>query len=68
MYKERGEKTMTYKEFQTLALVHYNQGGDAVVECWDESDFNDYLAEVGEMTKESALALFEMYRGVRYGY
>lgn len=58
---------MTYKEFQDFALVHYYQGGDAVVECWEESDFNGYLAEVGEMTKESALALFKMYKGVRYG-
>ena len=57
---------MTYKELQTLALAHYNQGGDAVVECWDESDFNEYIAEVGEMTRESALALFKMYEGVRY--
>ena len=58
---------MTYKELQTLALAHYNQGGDAVVECWEERDFNAYVAEVGEMTREDALALFKMYRGVQYG-
>ena len=58
---------MTYQELQTLALAHYNQGGDAVVECWEESDFNEYVAEFGEMTHEAALALFRMYEGVRYG-
>ena len=58
---------MTYKELQVLALAYYNQGGDAVVECWEESDFNAYVAEVGEMTKERALALFKLYKEVQYG-
>ena len=58
---------MTYNELQDFALAHYNQGGDVVVECWEESDFNEYIADFGKMTHEAALALFKMYEGVQYG-
>lgn len=50
---------MTWKEFYKLALKNYNNGGDGIVECWSESDFDEYVQEFGEMTEEAAKAMFE---------
>jgi hypothetical protein len=52
---------MTYLELINLATKNYNHGGDFVVECWSENDFNDYCAEFGPMTEEKAFALFRLY-------
>ena len=49
---------MTWNEFYKMAKEHYNNGGDGIVECWTEQDFNEYIQEFGEMTKETALAMF----------
>ena len=38
---------MNYKEFIAYAEKNYNKGGDAIVECWDENQFNEYVAECG---------------------
>jgi hypothetical protein len=52
---------MTYLELIGLALKNYHRGGDVIVECWSENDFNDYCAEFGSMTEEKAFALFRLY-------
>lgn len=49
------KKLLTWQELKALALKHYNNGGDGVVECWSESDYD----EIGHMTKEEALDMFE---------
>lgn len=59
---------MSYEEFQALALKNYHCGGDAAYECWEKSDFDAYVAEVGEMTVDKALDLFNMYLNVGYGF
>ena len=56
---------MNYTEFMAYAQANYNKGGDAIVECWEEKQFDEYVAECGPMTKEHADALMGMYEGVR---
>ena len=56
---------MNYNEFMDYAQKNYNKGGDAIIECWDEKQFNEYVAECGPMTKDRADDLMGMYEGVR---
>ena len=55
---------MTYQEFMDYAKKNYNKGGDAIVECWDEKQFNEYVAEYGAMTLERADDLMATYEEV----
>ena len=56
---------MNYQEFMAYAKKNYNNGGDAIVECWEEKQFDEYVAECGPMTKECADDLMGMYEEVR---
>ena len=64
-------KPLTWKEFYKLALRNYENGGDGVVECWDENTFNEYVAEFGPITEKIAHEMFEtamdIYKDIR-GY
>ena len=51
-------KTITWPELLKLAREHYNAGGDGIVECWTESDFDEYVQEYGPMTERQALDMF----------
>ena len=53
----RTSKYVTFDELMKLAMQHYNEGGDGIVECWDEDTFNRYVEEVGPMTRKDALDL-----------
>jgi len=53
------EKALSYKECMEDSLKHYNKGGDRYYECWDQQEFDDYVKQFGEITKNKAL---EMYR------
>jgi hypothetical protein len=61
-------KELTWKEFYQLALQNYEQGGDGIVECWDEDTFNEYVAEFGPITRKVAMNMFktadEIYRDI----
>lgn len=50
---------MTWKEFYKLALRNYKNGGDGIVECWDENTFNEYVAEFGPITEKVAQEMFD---------
>lgn len=56
---------MNYQEFMAYAKKNYNNGGDAIVEYWDEKQFDEYVAECGPMTKECADALMGTYEEIR---
>ena len=56
---------MDYKEFMAYAQANYCKGGDAIVECWEEKQFDEYVAECGPMTKERADALMGTYEEIR---
>lgn len=47
-----------------LAQKHYNEGGDGIVECWDESTYNEYVFMFGAITRKTALQLI----GLRVNY
>lgn len=47
-------KGLSYEEFQEIGRSNYNKGGDVIVECWSEQDFNNYVKEFGEITKSRA--------------
>lgn len=51
-------KELTWKELYKLALRNYENGGDGIVECWDESTFNEYVAEFGPITEKAAMNMF----------
>lgn len=51
-------KPLTYEELISLALEHYERGGDGVYECWDESVFNKYVNLFGPIYKKDALKMF----------
>lgn len=51
-------KALTYEEFQKLAMENYCHGGDAIVECWGVSEFNEYVAEFGPITEKVARDMF----------
>jgi hypothetical protein len=52
------KKLLTWPELLKLARKHYNDGGDGIVECWTESDFDEYVSEFGPMTEADALQMF----------
>ena len=58
---------MTYDELIKWGMRNYNRGGDVFVECWSESDFDEYVAECGPMTETTAAKLAGMYESVMYG-
>lgn len=53
-------KAMNYEELMEYARQHYNKGGDAIFECWDESTFNEYVELFGPVTKRKALEMFKV--------
>ena len=57
-------KPISYEEFQALGHKYYTNGGDVIVECWDEEAYNDYCKEFGQMTERGALNLIGMYEEI----
>ena len=57
------ETGLTFEQFQKLAMANYANGGDVVVECWDEAAFEERVRMFGPMTKRAAFDLFALYRG-----
>lgn len=57
-------KTYTYEEVYDLALRNYCHGGDVFVECWERSDFDEYVKEFGAMTDTALRNLFNLYESV----
>jgi hypothetical protein len=57
-------RTLTWEEFYKLALRNYENGGDSVVECWDENTFNGYVRECGPITEKTALDMFNTYNEI----
>ena len=53
------KKSLNWKEFYKLALRNYENGGDGIVECWDENTFNEYVNEFGPITEKVALDMFD---------
>lgn len=52
---------LTYLQFISLGQLYYNEGGDNIVECWSEEDFNEYVEMFGDMTDLRALDMIKMY-------
>ena len=55
------DKVLTYAELITLAKKHYNEGGDGIVECWSERDFDEYVKEFGPVTVGIAFSIMEVH-------
>ena len=61
-------KYLDYESLMALAMKHYANGGDCVVECWDRKTFDEYCRQTcGPMTEQDALDLFQLYKGTRWG-
>lgn len=50
---------LSVEEVKELALEHYNEGGDVVIEAWTDEDIIMWIEEQG--TKEELLDLFSKY-------
>lgn len=50
---------LSVEEVRELALEHYNEGGDVVIEAWTDEDIIMWIEEHG--TKEELLDLFSKY-------
>jgi hypothetical protein len=57
-------KPLNYKEFMDFSLKHYTTGGDGYYECWDERQFNEYVAEFGPITKRKALEMYKQSQSI----
>lgn len=55
------DKVLTYAELIALAKKHYNEGGDGIVECWSEKDFDEYVEEFGPVTLRIAFDIMELH-------
>ena len=51
---------LTYEKLIAFAKEHYCEGGDAVYECWEKYQFDDYVKEFGPITKKVALDIFRI--------
>lgn len=58
------KKGLTYEEFMKLSLEYYEKGGDGYYECWDEKQFNAYVAEFGAITKRKALKMYKLSQSI----
>lgn len=62
------EKVLTFEDLQALALQHYNNGGDVIVECWDEQTYDFYVEEFGCITEKVALKIFRTNKALEKEY
>lgn len=53
---------ITFEQLQRLAKQHYAEGGDQIVECWDEKFFNLHNKNCTPMTWGGALELIKFYK------
>ena len=58
------QKHLTYEEFMELAKQNYCKGGDTYYECLEKYEFEFYVKEFGEITKERALEMFRLAKSV----
>lgn len=52
--KPIAKKGMTFEQLIELAKKHYNEGGDGIVECWDQNTYDEYVRQFGPITKKVA--------------
>lgn len=57
-------RNLSFDEFMALANENYSNGGDSIVECWDERTFNEYVSMFGPVTKGKAMKMFKLHRSV----
>ena len=55
---------LNWNEFYQFAKENYCNGGDGVVECWEEKDFDEYVSQFGKMTKTKARNMFKTYKSI----
>ena len=51
-------KVLNYKELVELAKANYTHGGMSIVECWEQSTFDEYVKEFGPITHDGAFEMF----------
>lgn len=58
---------MTYEELIQWGMTHYCEGGDVFVECWSESDYDEYVKTFGPMTRQAVADIAQMNASIPYG-
>lgn len=55
---------ITVEEVKALAQKHYEEGGDAVVECWEDYQIKDAIIKERMTTEADWLAMFGFINAV----
>lgn len=55
------KKGLTYLEVIAYAEAHYKEGGDIIVECWDETFYNMILEMSGKITRKDLDAVMRVH-------
>jgi hypothetical protein len=53
---------INYKDFIRIGQAMYHEGGDVLVECWSEKDFERYTKEFGRITARKAYKMCRDYK------
>lgn len=53
-------RPISFPELMEMAKDKYNEGGDGIVECWDENTYKAYVKEFGPMKKADADMLISL--------
>lgn len=53
-------KCLTYEELIAFAKKHYHEGGDGIVECWDENTYREWISLFGILTEKDAEMLIRV--------
>lgn len=65
-YRQASEKlqmnnrVMDSEELLLMAQYYYNDGGDGVVECWDQQMYDTYTALFGPITYKVAMKIIHL--------
>lgn len=57
-------RPISVEEVKKLALKYYEDGGDGVVECWEDYQILDAINNEGMTTEAAWLSMFNMYYNV----
>ena len=64
----KAEEKLTVKKVKEIAKKNYNNGGDTIIECWDNKNIQDFIDGTGEYNKPATIKdlmnLFELYDDV----
>lgn len=60
---------LTIEEVKKVAMKHYNNGGDTIIECWEDREIQEWIDGAGVWykpgSKKELLKMFGLYEDYR---